>query len=179
MIVIIYLILSIILLIVLLIILLKVKIFIFLKVSDIDSIQLKLIFYIKNITIYTYKKYIKSGIIKFINKDKTNKNINIKIDKIIKKISKGKMNLKIKVGVNNIIITNYIVVIVTTILSFLCSKYIKLKESKNIKFNVLPNYNSSCIIFESMLKIKVVTIILFFISQKIKSGGYKYGRTSN
>ena len=48
---------------------------------------------------------------------------------------------------------------------------------KKVKYNVVPNYNSSCIIFESMLKIRLVTFILFFI--KIKAGGKKYGRTSN
>ena len=96
---------------------------------------------------------------------------------IIKQISKEEIDIKISLGANNIIVTNYLIVIITTILSIVCSKYIKLENREKVKYNVVPIYNSSCIIFESMLKIRLVTFILFFI--KIKAGGKKDGRTSN
>ncbi len=183
---IIYLILVILVLLILSLILLKVKIYVYIKIINIDNVYLKIIFSIKNIKLYTYKLYIRSGISKYINRDKNKKSKKKKdkpnnsiTNKIIKHISKEKTNLKIGVGFNDVIITNYAIVLISTILSFLCSKYIRLKDRKNIKYNVMPIYNNACIIFESMLKIRLVIIILFFISKKIKSGGNKYGRTSN
>ena len=177
MIIILYLILLVILSILLILNFLKVNVYIYAEISNIDVIKLRIIFSIKSIKLYTYTLYIRSGIVKLIKKDKIKDKKSLDIFKIIKQISKEEIDIKISLGVNNIILTNYLIVLFTTILSIVCSKYIKLENREKVKYNVVPNYNSSCIIFESMLKIRLVTFILFFI--KIKAGGKKYGRTSN
>ena len=102
------------------------------------------------------------------------------------------LNLKIQIGLDDAVITAYIVGIIGAIISILLPKtvnniYNKNKarkvnkiSNKKIKYQIIPAYNQKTfdVYLESIINIKIVHII-FVIYTLLKKGRNKNGRASN
>lgn len=100
------------------------------------------------------------------------------IENIIKNTKINSLNLKIYIDTKNVILTSYLVAIISTIIPNIIRKNIKKFNSKNHSFEVSPlykNQNYIYIKFNCIISIKVVHIINMF---KVM-GGKKNERSSN
>lgn len=99
-------------------------------------------------------------------------------EQIIKKIRINKLNIKIKIDTKNVILTSYLIAIISTIIPNIIRNNIKKFNSKNHSFEVFPLYKNKNYIyvkFNCIISIKVVHIINMF---KVM-GGKTNERSSN
>lgn len=99
------------------------------------------------------------------------------IKEIIKQVSLNKINLKICVDTESIMLTSYIVGAISTIIPNWLQSHIKEYKKEKYLFNITTPYklkNSIHIEISSIISIKLVHII----NMLIKMGGIKYERTS-
>jgi len=124
------------------------------------------------------KEYI-NKFIKIKNSQENSKLINKKYIKcLIKNIKIDKLNLKMCVDAKNVILTSYLVAIISIIISYIIKNNAKKVNKKYHTFQVLPIYKNQNYIYVKLnciISIKVVHII-----NMIKlMGGNKNERTSN
>lgn len=97
--------------------------------------------------------------------------------KIKPKISS--LNLKIKIGIEDIIVTSYIVPIICTIISLILPHITEKKNMGNIKYKVEPAYNQNAyhIKLDTTLEIKLINVLnstyRIYKSRKSSSGKNK------
>ena len=84
----------------------------------------------------------------FKNLDNVTKKMNIKINSI---------KFILKIGTEDIFITNFLVVIISSIIANLIRKKISIVDIKNVNYRVLPEFNKNEIYFEGDTVIRVST----------------------
>ncbi len=109
-------------------------------------------------------------------------NITKDLKEIVKniKLETYKLNLKIQLGTENVILTSFLIPAISTILTFFIYKT-KNKSSEQY-FQVMPIYQSKNLInfqLEGIFQIKVIHIITTICILKKKRRVEKYERTSN
>lgn len=136
----------------------------FLKIKVITIDENKISILNKKIS---YKKILKKLKIKQLLTNEIDNNfelkdLNLKLEKI---------NCNCKIGVENAIITGYIVVIISMILTSLITKTRKKSQFKTYKFKVLPIYINDFILdlkLECIISIKMIHILYVIKKQKLR-----------
>ena len=132
------------------------------------------------------EKFNAKKISKIISKLKNMKKIEIdkndkeKLRRLLPKVEK--LNLKIKIGTEDTIITSFLSSIISIIISLILPYFVKYKDIKNIKYKLIPLYNERnevSINFDSIICIKMVHIISIIYIVLKKRRVDKNGRTSN
>lgn len=98
------------------------------------------------------------------------------------KIELYKINLKIEIGTEDVIITSAIIVILSTLLGITLSKAIKKYDSKNHNFRIYPIYqnrNQIKLNLNCIIKVKMVHIIYIIYVLLKKRRVDKHERASN
>lgn len=94
-----------------------------------------------------------------------NKKSNIKMDlDILKGINPNlqQINLELKLGTEDVVLTSFLICIISILISMVLSKAIQIYDEENYKYKIIPNYNnqnSIKIILSSIIEIKLVNII--------------------
>ena len=185
--------------IVLTIILTSILLFVFLKkinaklryeVIEYNKVKVYIQLYIFNKKIYDYKnEYTYNDVLQTIISGRKEKKRKIKkqtrntkkgINTIIKDLSKEKIHIKIYVGNNNVIINVYLVTLISSIVSILLAKNIRLENKNNINYKLIPVYNQNYIIIDANMNTRIITILKIFVRVKLmKKRGGKHGKSSN
>lgn len=97
--------------------------------------------------------------------------LNVKIERL---------NLKINVGIEDASLTSYTVAIISSLLSIILPHLVKKEDTKKIKYEVNPVYNTFTfnLNLDSIISLKIVHII-YVIYNLVKKGSNKDDRTSN
>lgn len=93
-----------------------------------------------------------------------------------------KINLNVKVGTKDVLLTTIIVFIINTFISIALGRKIENFNKEKHYYSTLPIYNNNNILQLSLnciIKTKLVHIIYIIYSQKKKESVYKNERTSN
>lgn len=117
------------------------------------------------------------------NKIKENIPINRDTLSILKKLKLEieKLNLKINIGIENAVLTSFIVGIMASLIGIVLPYLVKNRNNKEIKYIVEPIYNKTQfnMHLDSIISVKIVHII-YILYQLVKKGkGEKNERTSN
>jgi hypothetical protein len=107
---------------------------------------------------------------------KTNK----EIFSLLKKIKIEYLNLEIKIGVEDTVLTSYVVAIISSVISIILPYCAENKDAKKYKYAVEPVYNKNTfnLYLDSIVSIKIVHII-YVIYNLIRKGRDKNESTSN
>ena len=73
------------------------------------------------------------------------------------------LNLEMKIGIEDVILTSYIIPIICTILAIILPHIVNRNREKYIKYNILPIYHSKNeydIKFNAVLEIKIINILI-------------------
>lgn len=118
------------------------------------------------------------------NKIKENIPINRETLSIIKelKLEIEKLDLEINIGIEDAVLTSYLVAVIASLISILLPHFVKSRNNKKIKYVVEPIYNKTKfnMYLDSIISIKIVHII-YIIYQLVKKGKERKNneRTSN
>lgn len=122
---------------------------------------------------------------KFLNnKDMKEKKKTIKTDiDIFKNLEPNlqELELELKLGTEDVVLTSFIIAIISIIIAMLLSKAIKNYDEKKYKYIIVPNYNnknSIKVILKGIIDIKLVNIISILFKLVFRSD-YFVKRTSN
>ncbi len=110
------------------------------------------------------------------------KNVKMDID-ILKRlnINLKELNLELKLGTEDVLLTTFLITIISIIISMALAKVIKKYDEKKYKYLIIPNYNnknSLKIILNGIIEIKLVNIISILFKLLFRSD-YFVKRTSN
>ena len=97
------------------------------------------------------------------------------------KLEIEKLNLKINIGIEDAVLTSFIVGIIASLIGIILPHLVKNRNNKEIKYIVEPIYNKTQfnMYLDSIISIKIVHII-YILYQLVKKGkGEKNERTSN
>jgi len=129
--------------------------------------------------LYSNKKFEKIN----FNKVKEIIPINKETLSIIKelKLEIEKLNLKIILGVEDAVLTSYLVAILSSLLGIILPHFVKDRYNKEIKYVVEPIYNTTQfnMHLDSIISIKIVHIIYVLYALVKKGKEREYERTSN
>ena len=92
------------------------------------------------------------------------------------------LNVKVKIGLEDVILTSSLVFIISTAISILLPHIIKIYNSENYKYEILPLYvntNSYYIKLHCIIQLKIVHIINIIYIYLKKGRSDKYERASN
>ncbi len=137
-----------------------------------------------------YRKQNKNSICNILsayinNNRKKEKKINAEVQdakdifrQIIKQITKEKININIKLGLENSILPIYLIPTLSTIFSLYLVNNIKEKYVKNIHYNIYPEYFHTYILIDAVIKFRLLALIkVFYLKNKYKEE--KNGKSSN
>lgn len=128
------------------------------------------------------KDFIKEKIEKAKNKSLKQKKIQNQIIKqIIKKLEIKNINLIILIDTKNVILTSYLVGMISSIIPNILCRNIKKFDTNNHKFKITPLYKNQNYIYiklNSIISIKIVHIISMYKVGKKYKGGIKNERSS-
>lgn len=119
--------------------------------------------------------------LKNMRKELTSKDM---IKDIIKelKIELAKLNLDLKIGTEDVIITSGIIVLLSSLIGIIIAKFIRKYDKEKYKYQICPVYQNKNLInlnLNCIIKVKMVHII-YIIYVFVKKGRVnKYERTSN
>jgi hypothetical protein len=107
---------------------------------------------------------------------KTNK----EIFSLFKKIKIEYLNLSIKIGVEDAVLTSYIVAVISSVISIILPYFVENNDNEKYKYVIEPIYNKSTfqMYLNSIVSIKIVHII-YVIYNLTKKGRDKNESTSN
>ncbi|MBE5821478.1 MAG: hypothetical protein E7311_02680 [Clostridiales bacterium] len=180
-------------------ILISLYIFIYLKrvnltlkyeIIEYNKVNLLIKIYIFNKKFYDYKnEYTYINVLEILAKGKDRKKNKINkqvrnsrkaINTIIKDLLKEKIHINIYVGNTNVILNCYFVTIISSLISIILAKNIKVNKINNVKYKVIPVYNQNNIIIDGKINCRIITLLKLFIRLKLmnKKGG-KNGKSSN
>ena len=114
------------------------------------------------------------------NKDKKNNKIDVDILKLLKP-KLQQINLELKIGTEDVVLTSFLICIISILISMLLSKTIEKYDEEKYKYKIIPNYNnqnSIKIIVSSIIDIKLVNIINILLKLGFRRG-VNDKRTSN
>lgn len=110
------------------------------------------------------------------------KNVKMDID-ILKSLNMNlkELNLELKLGTEDVLLTTFLITIISIIISMALAKVIKKYDEKKYKYLIIPNYNnknSLKISLNGIIEIKLVNIINILFKLLFRSD-YFVKRTSN
>ena len=110
------------------------------------------------------------------------KNVKIDID-ILKRLNMNlkELNLELKLGTEDVLLTTFLITVISIIISMILARIIKKYDEKKYKYLIIPNYdnkNSLKIILNGIIEIKLVNIISILFKLLFRSD-YFVKRTSN
>lgn len=110
------------------------------------------------------------------------KNVKMDID-ILKSLNMNlkELNLELKLGTEDVLLTTFLIAIISIIISMALAKVIKKYDEKKYKYLIIPNYNnknSLKISLNGIIEIKLVNIINILFKLLFRSD-YIVKRTSN
>lgn len=129
--------------------------------------------------IYSSEKLEKIDFKEIKDKVPINKNLFIILEKMNIKINKIK--LKIELGTEDVILTSYLIAIISSFIGIILANLLECKNKEECKYFVKPLYNIKneyYIELDSIIQIKIVHIINSMLIYK-KKGSKKHERTSN
>lgn len=150
------------------------------------------LYFLNNIKIFSIK--INNEIIRKMYSSKQMKKVNfdkvketIQLDKeiffIVKnlKIKVEKLDLKISIGIEDAVLTSYLVATIASILGIILPHLVKNSDNKEIKYIIEPIYNTIQfnMYLDSIIDIKIVHVIYIVYHLVRKGRKKKYERTSN
>lgn len=121
---------------------------------------------------------------KLLNKNTLNKRKNIKADLSFGKYLNPKLqniNLELKLGTEDVVLTSFLIVIISIAISMLLSKSIDKFDENKYRYKIIPNYNnknSIKIFLNSIIDVKLVNIINILFRLWFRSDEFDK-RTSN
>ncbi len=96
-------------------------------------------------------------------------------------INLKELNLELKLGTEDVLLTTFLIAIISIVISMALGKVIKRYDEKKYKYLIIPNYNnknSLKIILNGIIDIKLVNIISILLKLLFRSD-YFVKRTSN
>lgn len=129
--------------------------------------------------IYSNKRLEKIDFNKIKNKVHINKNLFIMLKEL--NIKLRSLNLIVEIGIEDAILTSYIIAIIASIISIILPHITNYKEINKCKYVTKPLYNNKneyYILLDSIIDVKIVHIIYSMLNF-MKRGMKKYERSSN